>query len=1208
MSNSKIDESYNTDHFPDSHQQKEELIISKKDIKNSKKDISIEDTSIPTKSRNDQEKSSDNGTPEILASIEISDGANKKPFRGLGLLNKSQLKLASYIKQNKNVTLEGTKRFMDKSGEYYLKNIQLQNKKRDNKRKSLNKPLNLENCLKKRDFNKIKRKASKIVTLLPENSLTPIPKKKGVKDNSVANIYDKKELDEAQRTAVFIRRMEYSTSMKRQIVEDKNAKEYAKKIGLIQQWWKAMFKIIKLQKNLRGFFFRKKLMNNLEHQEKLLQFITEFDNIHNYHLYKQFMENLKKKRDYENSKLMEKCEDFNEKLDNLEKMHNLKNFKNCFNKWKTDTKNKRKQALDNLIKKLENILLNKTKEEKQNAFNQLIENIKEQENELNGRINKFKEKQAMKKFFNDLKKLHKINKELKNKEKLKNYLNKWKNIVDDMNRRKKIIEKLKRYKENEIKKKQEEENNKLVISSNINHFEVLSDNKNIDNNEASKNNKIFISPQNEINILMEPQKKLLLSQNYQSFSLIAPDKIQFNFGTPSNNCQKLNNHASIQLDNVMAFLKNKEKEKEENNLIIKKNKNDLITIKSKDNKECLNNSLHKLIEILEKAQNESDKEIKKEFLDKLKRKINMGKLAEILDGYFKKRLEKNKNKEMNENDELKNIEIRQSFMLLKKFDIENTFKQILTIKQYEDEIQGDKENKENQEKKENNNIIKNEKSEDKSDENNLKIIQKKNILFTMKKNEKTEPETKISSAKKRIAYRRSPIKNKNITKKKLKKALDKWRLNYSLMNKDIYDKYKRKVLQDLLKLYHKGEVNLLKKYFNIWKKKENKEDNIGDNDIMKYKKKPRIEYKSDIIEEYDQETIKDNDSFIPVYILPKENLYKKIIDNPHTDENIHEPMDSNNNIEKAIPYIKKYGQRKYNNKENSNYNNDNEKEMNGLNHYNKIPKNKNSKEHSRNNSSEESSSYYSGITLIQNNKEIKLPRNYISQSYFIDKPLQNSYSNNINSKTDIYKINQIPNMMKGDFGNFLENNPKIFKKKNPRIQITRSTCDINNIYNNSNLNNDLILNNNKVLSNIVKNCDYDLYANQQSKSKKDKWYSMSIPLNQIKSIPNNKNINKNEMIEKNENDQMYKNHKPIKSLINIHRENNGGNNDYTLQEMNCSQFYRSPIRNIKKNKFGEKFQLYDTVIKIPGKQRRNIHQSLSPFDSNRRRYYESQFE
>ena len=59
----------------------------------------------------------------MIASLETFDGANKKPFKATGLLNKSQLKLASYIKANKDVTLQGTKRFTDKSGEYYLKNI-----------------------------------------------------------------------------------------------------------------------------------------------------------------------------------------------------------------------------------------------------------------------------------------------------------------------------------------------------------------------------------------------------------------------------------------------------------------------------------------------------------------------------------------------------------------------------------------------------------------------------------------------------------------------------------------------------------------------------------------------------------------------------------------------------------------------------------------------------------------------------------------------------------------------------------------------------------------------------------------------------------------------------------------------------------------------------------------------------------------------------
>ena len=485
----------------------------------------------------------------------------------------------------------------------------------------------------------------------------------------------------------------------------------------------------------------------------------------------------------------------------------------------------------------------------------------------------------------------------------------------------------------------------------------------------------------------------------------------------------------------MAFLENKEKEKEDNK----------ITMKSKDDKNKLNDTLNKLIEILEKAQNEINKEIKREVLDKLKRNMNMEKLAKILDEYYKKRLEKNKNEEIKDNNENKDN-------FLKNNEKENTFKQILLIsKQYEEEIQEEKEDKEN---KENNNTTENEKPEDKLDEKNFKIIQKKNILFTMKKEEKTEPDTKKSSTKKRIAYRRSPIKNKNTNKKKLKKALDKWKKNSSLMNKDIYDKYKRKVLQDLIKVYHKGEELILKKYFDEWKNKENeesKEDNVDDEEILKYKKKPRMEYKSDFIEEYEQETIKDNDTFKPIYILPKENLHTIIIDNPFIDESIHEPMNSNINTEKVIPYVKKYGQRNYNNKsKNSNYKND--KEINGLYQNNIFPKNKNEKEHSSDNSSEESS-YLSGITLIQNNKEIKF------QSYFIDKPLQNSHSNNNYTKTDIYKINQIPNMMKGDFGNFLENNPKIFRKKNPRIQITRSTCDLNNLMDNPNINNDLILDN-----------------------------------------------------------------------------------------------------------------------------------------------------
>ena len=139
---------------------------------------------------------------------------------------------------------------MDKSGEYYLKNIQMQNRRQDfkyHKRNSLNNPQNLENCLNNGNALSIKKRASKIVTLLPENSLTPIPKKEGINKTGIAGGFKKKELNDAQRTAVFIRRLEYATSMKKRVIKDnEDDKEQEKKIIQIQDWWRTMYKCIKL--------------------------------------------------------------------------------------------------------------------------------------------------------------------------------------------------------------------------------------------------------------------------------------------------------------------------------------------------------------------------------------------------------------------------------------------------------------------------------------------------------------------------------------------------------------------------------------------------------------------------------------------------------------------------------------------------------------------------------------------------------------------------------------------------------------------------------------------------------------------------------------------------------------------------------------------------------------------------------------------------
>ena len=653
--------------------------------------------------------------------METFDGANKKPFKATGLLNKSQLKLASYIKANKDVTLQGTKRFMDKSGEYYLKNIQLQNRKTNpNSKKvnSLNNPQNLENCLNNGNIGKIKKRASKILTILPENSLTPIPKKEGINKLGMANGYGKKELKDAQRTAVFIRRLEYATSMKKQREDERNLKNNIKKIGLIQEWWKTMFKIIKLQKNMRGFLFRKKLMNNLEHQEKLLQFITEFDNIHNYHVYKQFMDNLKRKRDYEKAKLMEKCEDFNEKLDNLEKLHNLKNFKNCFEKWKNEAKKQKKEEdLENLAKKLNNIF--KTRKNKNNltTLRTIKDTTKNEDDKLNDKAKEFRDKKAKEDFLKNLKKAHRLNKilskvknkiddrlkkevldklkkdndisnaadklnkllenkmkknaldnlktidfvdkvddalnkynnklnddakkefldklkDIRNKSQLREKLRKWKELNDEMNNRDKILNKLIRHKQNELKKKAEQEKNKFAISSGVNDFTLISDKK--EKPEISKkDNEIVMSSHNDLNIEAKPTPKLVFETAGQNFSLMAPEK--FEFQTPEEKCKKIdNNKFKEQLDNLKKYMDNnkikqildKWKETAEKRNIFDKLKDKLNDLFNKKREDQFKQTLDKLQNIKD---NNDLKEYFDRWRDKVKKMKNIEKAVEKID-------------------------------------------------------------------------------------------------------------------------------------------------------------------------------------------------------------------------------------------------------------------------------------------------------------------------------------------------------------------------------------------------------------------------------------------------------------------------------------------------------------------------------------------------------------------------------------------------
>ena len=1271
---SKIDESYNTDKGPDLLNGRDEFNDYKNDRRGVLQDIQSESSSLYNSTKvnlyyiiiylyfynlqgnvihNKAKSSNKNQTgPQLVASLETFDGVGKKPFKATGLLNKSQLKLASYIKAHNDVTLHGTKRFTDKSGEYYLKNIQMQNRRRDpnisSTKNSLNNPQYLENCVNSANLGKIRRRASKIVTLLPENSLTPIPKKEGINKLGMANGYGKKELKNAERTAVFIRRMEYSTSMKKQMEGGRNMKNQAKKIQLIQEWWKTMFKIIKLQKNIRGFLFRKKLMSNLEHQEKLLQFITEFDNIHNYHLFRNFMDNLKKKTDYEKAKLMEKCEDFNEKLDNLEKLRDLKRLKECFEKWKKVPILKRKADYENLSKKLNDLLANKLRKNNLETLKTIKDAGKSEDDKLDDKVKEFQERMGKNDFMKKLIRAHRLNKflnnaknkiddrlkkealdklkknsdiakaveklqkvldnnmkrdawkdmktmdfvkklddlmnkhnnkvnndakkefldklkDINNKKNLGDKLQKWKNLNDEQKRINKILSKLRRYKQNELKKKSEEDKNKLCVSSGVNDYEVISD-KQPDPNK-NKNSQIFISSPNDINILAQP--KVVSESTGPNFSLIAPEKSTFKFEDPMEprnksdldmiknqlkDADELKNKNDLKKyydkwkdlankKDIMDKLKNKlndlyKKKKDDDIAKAAKKLDDLLNLKTKKDtfdtirKTAGNNEGFK---ILDKLFKDKDNDLKKEALNNLKRNDDSLKTLEKLNKLLNDKLKKNflDNLKKNADDKKDMDKLNKGLDLLDKLLKKKMKKDALDLL------------------KRNNDLAKAADKLEKLINNKLKD----DAFKTLK-----DFGDKSTPTKKRVSHRKKMKKNKNddfdddmdllrdafdIWKqnslfKPKREILDQMKKNKLLSNKfdklnnneknNLLEKYKHKMMQVLLNIYTRQRHLLTKRYFDRWRKTPKINEEIVDE--PKYKKKPRIEGKKDF-------TDSERDSFKPTYYNSKINQYQK----------------------RYIP----------------------EEEIN-----------EGEKEIFSETSSYCESALGNGVYLTQVKRVISQARNYTSQSFFIDKNIRNSLTNNYQVNT--HNTNQLPMTMKGDFLSLIEKNPKILRQKNPRIQVTNATCDLDQIMNNETtedelnseevdyemekLNNNFVINKSRVLSRVIKNCDKDLYAAQRPfKVKKDQWYSVSIPLNDneakweflnnIKGERDKNNLNKFELIQNEEEpinverDNVEINPYSTKTYRNDRKKSANKDNSYRLREMNYSQFYRSPKKLLK---------------------------------------------
>ena len=178
------------------------------------------------------------------------------------------MKYNSFLKEHKDVTMSGTKRYEDKSGEYYLKNAVKFKRNNINylNQRSLTKPYLTNNNNNK---HLIKVNKNKLF-----DELVPIPKMK--QKNKLKCDYDKKNLKNAVNNAKYIRRYQYSKNLtQKKIMKHKemeiNQKIFLSKIKFLQIWWKTIFRIIKIQKFIRGYLYRNKLVKIIGLQQKYFE-------------------------------------------------------------------------------------------------------------------------------------------------------------------------------------------------------------------------------------------------------------------------------------------------------------------------------------------------------------------------------------------------------------------------------------------------------------------------------------------------------------------------------------------------------------------------------------------------------------------------------------------------------------------------------------------------------------------------------------------------------------------------------------------------------------------------------------------------------------------------------------------------------------------------------------------------------------------------
>ena len=475
------------------------------------------------------------------------------------------------------MTLSGTKRYSDKSGEYYLKNIL------SNSKKNIAKKLQFTSH-KLQDFDCKKNKIIKNKQL--ESFLTPIPM--NPKKSIIKNNYDKKALNNAQKTAVFLRRVEYSSKMRKNTQNKKINPDFLRKIIIIQKWWKTLYLIILLQKNIRGFLSRTKLIESLEKQESFINMLLLIDYLHKKIVFKRFLKKLVKgDKKY--------C------LKNIIKILSKVNLRKYIKKWE---KISLKENKDILICKLKNCFVHwKKNVDKFTIVKSILKNYKNNNNNdlIFSSFKKFKEIIEKRGILNSLilfKKENLKNPKIiksKNNNKIKNSKNlkveKKENLKNDIEKRNKVEKESEKEEPKKSKKtlvflfkKKHQINN--IPNDNVNQTELFIEENNFINENYEM--MLFKNKRNSVKNFDNPLKKKfkeIKTKDINELKVVSSRE-------KNNDILNMNKtFTNVKLDKINETDIRKKKRKKiinEEKVDNKKNKNNII---KKENNKIIKNSI-----------------------------------------------------------------------------------------------------------------------------------------------------------------------------------------------------------------------------------------------------------------------------------------------------------------------------------------------------------------------------------------------------------------------------------------------------------------------------------------------------------------------------------------------------------------------------------------------------------------------------------------